>query len=140
AEITRLGRVIGESPADIQASIVQQLVLLPYAAVTIKVGVLSSERNYLLERQSEFPSIDPPSLAPVRDYPHGSLAAQVTGTIGPISSKELTEPAFKGMPNNAIVGQTGVEAAYDHYLRGVPGVQRYVVDAAGNPKGGARTP
>ena len=140
AEIVRLGKVIGESPSDIQASIVQQLVLLPYAAVTIKVGVLSSERNYLLERQSEFPSIDPPSLAPVRDYPHGSLAAQLIGTIGPITKGELKDPAFKGLPNNAIIGQNGVEATYDHYLRGVPGVQRYVVDAAGNPKGGARTP
>jgi penicillin-binding protein 2 len=140
AEIVRLGRVIGESPSDIQASIVQQLVVLPYAAVTIKVGVLSSERNYLLERQSEFPSIDPPSLAPVRDYPKGSLAAQLVGTIGPITKGELTEPAFKGMRRDAIIGQSGIEAQYDNYLRGVPGVQRYVVDAAGNPKGAARTP
>ncbi len=140
AELVRLGRVIGESPRDIQATIITQLEQLPYAAVTIKVGVLSSERNYLLERQDAFPSIDPPSLQPVRDYPKGSLAAQLMGTIGPITRGELNEPQFKGVPINAVIGQSGIEARYDHYLRGLPGVQRYVVDAAGNPKGNPRTP
>ncbi len=137
AEFVRLGKVIGMSPRRIQQTIVNQLVVLPYAAITVKVGVFSGQRNYLLERQEEFPSIDPPSLAPVRDYPHGDLAAQLIGTVGPITKDELKLSSNKGAANNAVIGQTGVESEYNHQLRGVAGVQRYTVDAAGNPKGGA---
>src|SRR4029077_14713217 len=99
-------------PRAIQQTIVNQLVVLPYAAITVKVGIFSGQRNYLLERQEEFPSIDPPSLAPVRDYPHGDLAAQLLGTVGPITREELKQPSNKGTANNAVIGQTGVEVAF----------------------------
>ncbi len=139
-ELTRLGHVIGEKPADIQETIIRSLVQLPYAAVTIKIGVPASERNYLLERQAQFPSIDPPALAPVRDYPKGDLAAQLMGTVGQITKKQLLDPSFHGVLAGTAIGQTGIEGEYDHYLRGTNGVQRYVVDAQGNPKGSPRTP
>ncbi len=73
----------------------------------------------------------------MRDYPHGDLAAQLIGTVGPITKDELAQPSNKGAAKNAVIGQSGVEAEFNHQLRGVAGVQRYTVDAAGNPKGGA---
>ena len=31
------------------------------------------------------------------------------------------------------IGKTGVEAAYEDYLRGTPGIEKIEVDAANNP-------
>ena len=53
----------------------------------------------------------------VTTYPHGDLAAQVLGTVGAITAVEVREPQFSGVPDDAIVGQTGLEAFYDRYLR-----------------------
>jgi penicillin-binding protein 2 len=110
AEFARLGKVIGMSPRSIQQTIVNQLVVLPYAAITVKSGS-SGQRNYLLERQ-EFPSIDPPSL--------GRCATTAQRTGGPASARrtdhqdELKQLSNKGAATDAVIGQTGVEAAFNH--------------------------
>jgi penicillin-binding protein 2 len=50
-------------------------------------------------------------------YPHRDLAAQVLGTVGPITAAEAQQPRFKGVPQIAVVGQIGLESFYDEYLR-----------------------
>ncbi len=42
---------------------------------------------------------------------------------------------FRGVPQNAIVGQSGLEWYYDHYLRGNDGADRVQVDSLGRFKG-----
>lgn len=58
------------------------------------------------------------------------LAAHLVGSVGPITSEEL---ARLGPPYSAgsVVGQTGLEAAYEKQLAGVPGAKVQVVGAAG---------
>ncbi|MGO9977489.1 MAG: hypothetical protein ACLP01_32790 [Solirubrobacteraceae bacterium] len=53
----------------------------------------------------------------LRAYPYGSLAAQVFGTVGPISAVEMHAERYQGVPQSAIVGQSGLEYSYDSYLR-----------------------
>ncbi|MDQ6777272.1 MAG: penicillin-binding transpeptidase domain-containing protein [Actinomycetota bacterium] len=50
-------------------------------------------------------------------YPYRGLAAQVLGSVGAITATELQEPRFRGVPPDAVVGQTGLESFYDRYLR-----------------------
>lgn len=57
----------------------------------------------------------------VTSYPHGDLAAQVLGEVGPITAAELRDPRFHGLPADALVGQTGLESYYDRYLEGRAG-------------------
>ncbi|HWF71975.1 MAG TPA: penicillin-binding transpeptidase domain-containing protein [Solirubrobacteraceae bacterium] len=51
-------------------------------------------------------------------YPYRDLGAQMLGTVGAITAPELSEPQFRGVPADAVVGQTGLEDFYDRYLRG----------------------
>ena len=75
----------------------------------------------------------------VRDYPQGEIGAVVLGQVGqitgPLSSShpELGTAPYKGIAAGTIVGQSGLEATYQSYLQGTPGVDHVDVDAAGYP-------
>ena len=45
---------------------------------------------------------------------------------------ETRTPYYKGVNENDSVGQSGLEASYDRYLRGVDGAEKVKVDALGN--------
>ncbi|HEY5395186.1 MAG TPA: penicillin-binding transpeptidase domain-containing protein [Trebonia sp.] len=52
----------------------------------------------------------------VRTYPLGELAAQALGTVGPVDAAELRRQPAHGGSLGAVIGQAGLEAAYDPYL------------------------
>ncbi|CAB4931195.1 unannotated protein [freshwater metagenome] len=128
-----LARVLGIPAATLNERVVQQLAALPYANVRLKVDVPASKRDYLLENRRSFPGISVEQVY-LRRYPEGSTAAQLVGTTGEVSAKELGTDAFRGVRPGTIVGQEGIERTYDQYLRGTAGVQSITVDAAGRPK------
>jgi penicillin-binding protein 2 len=114
----------------IDCKVAQQHALLPYANVTVKTDVSKPVFFYLAERQEQFPGVLEPTVF-VRNYPLHDLAAQLFGTVGPINAAELRQAHFKGVSQNSIVGQTGLEYSYDHYLRGTDGADRVQVNASG---------
>ena len=89
---------------------------------------------YLAERSNQFPSVEVQQIY-LRNYPLHDLAAQLFGTVGPINPQEYGHKGYKGVPRNAIIGQSGLEAAYDHYLRGTDGNEQVQVNAFGQPTG-----
>jgi penicillin-binding protein 2 len=116
--------------SPIGCAVAQRQALLPYANVTIKTDVSRPVLYYLRERQDEFPGVTVQRVW-LRDYPLHDLAAQLLGTVGPISPQEIHEPRYRGVSQNAIVGQSGLESYYDRYLRGQGGFDRIQVDALG---------
>jgi penicillin-binding protein 2 len=130
----RLSRVIGISAATIQERVVTGLAQVPYSPVTIRSKVPATLRDYLEERNHDFKgvTVEPSYL---RTYPHGTLAAQLLGSVGEITPKELKMKAFRGVKQGTVVGQQGLEATYDRYLRGRDGADRFFVDAQGQRKG-----
>ena len=133
ARFKSLARVLNMSPKTIQERVVQSLASLPYANVTVKVDVDIPRRNYLVEHPEGFPGIDVERKF-LRRYPQHSLAAQLVGSIGEIDDHELKLPRFKGVTQGTVVGQGGLERAYDQYLRGVDGSTKITIDALGRPK------
>jgi penicillin-binding protein 2 len=105
---------------------------LPYANVTIAQDVPRDVLYYLSERAHQFPGVLEQQVF-IRDYPSDTLAAQLLGTVGPITKNELAYSHYNGVPHSAIVGQSGVEYSYDHYLRGRDGAYQIQVDSQGSP-------
>jgi penicillin-binding protein 2 len=116
----------------IACDVAQAVYQLPYAEATIATDVKPDVLFYLKERHTEFPGVDEPQVY-LTSYPYTTLAAQVLGTVGPITSTEVTQAQFKGVAQSAVVGQTGLEYYYDRYLRGRDGADRVEVDSLGNP-------
>ena len=117
----------------IQCDIAQQQAQIPYANVTIKKNVSRAMQFYILERQNYFPGVQVEQVYE-RSYPLGSLAAQLFGTVGPITPSEFksNDPRFAGASEQDVVGQSGLEWYYNRYLQGRDGADRVLVDAAGD--------
>jgi penicillin-binding protein 2 len=67
----------------------------------------------------------------LRSYPNGTLAAHALGYTQPITDSEFEILAEKGYKIRDRIGRTGVEAAYEHHLRGKWGGQMLEVNAMG---------
>jgi penicillin-binding protein 2 len=120
--------------SPIACLVAQGFVQLSYANVTLATDVPRDVLFYLEERQHEFRGV---SVQPVwlRTYPLHEVAAQLFGTVGPISASELKQSRFKNLPQNAIVGQSGLEWFYNRYLQGTDGKEQVQVNALGQAVG-----
>ena len=105
----------------------------PLTPVTVKTAVPEDKVAYLREHQDEFPGVAIETTY-LRDYEFGSRAAHVLGHVGEITKEQLKTRLKAGYRGGDKIGQEGVEAAYDRYLRGRPGVAQLTVDALGKPK------
>jgi penicillin-binding protein 2 len=102
----------------------------PLTPVTVRESVHDEKVMYLLENQAKFPGVQV-TQTQLRRYEHGWLAAHVFGHVGEITRSQLEERAARGYAPGDRIGQTGVEASFDRYLRGVPGEGQVRVDALG---------
>jgi penicillin-binding protein 2 len=67
----------------------------------------------------------------VRNYPYGDLAAHVLGYTGEMSDEDLQVRQDEGYRLGDVIGQMGVESAFEPQLRGEWGGQQVEVDGAG---------
>jgi penicillin-binding protein 2 len=105
----------------------------PLTPVTLKVAVSPDVIAYLEEHQSEFPGVDLKQTY-IRSYPAEELFAQGLGHVSEISKEQLKRMRKDGYVLGDRIGQSGVEAAFDSYLRGSAGIAELRVDSLGRPK------
>ena len=130
----RLGDVLKMSPREIQRTVIEQRKVLPYANVTVKQDVTNAEMAYIEERSGRFKGVNVDRVF-LRRYPFQQLAAQMLGYVGRITRKQLKQDRYKGVSQQAVVGQAGLEWQYDRYLRGVDGANLLRINSLGEQKG-----
>jgi penicillin-binding protein 2 len=137
----RLARVLGISWQTIKATADNKAVAPPrYATTAIRDDVTTYALDYIAERKQLFPGVVERQVY-LREYPQGDIGSVVFGQVGqitgpsPTSHGELGTPQYKGIAAGTTVGQSGLEAEYQPYLQGTPGVDRVAVDAAGYATG-----
>ena len=128
---SRLADVLNMKQREIDREVTEQLKLLPFSPATVKSDVEPAEYAYLLENADRFPGVEVEKVA-LRKYPFDTVGAHLFGTVGEVSEKQLKDKRYRGVNQGARVGQSGVEYAYDRYLRGRDGANRVQVDALGN--------
>jgi penicillin-binding protein 2 len=126
-EMKRLSRVLHVSLAEMLTTVERQKDD-PVTPITVLSNVPYPVVAWLQERQAEFPGVRIEETQ-VRRYPRGEVAAQVLGNVGEIDKDQLKE--LKGYHLGDRIGQRGVEAAFDRYLRGKPGLAQVRINAAG---------
>jgi len=68
---------------------------------------------------------------PYRYYPQGELSAHVVGYMTQMTAAEADKLSNQGYDTSELVGRYGLESAWENYLRGKKGIERYAVDARG---------
>jgi penicillin-binding protein 2 len=108
--------------------------LAPYSPVRIDCNISEDMARTVREKSVDWPGVSV-EIEPVRDYPTGSLTANIIGFLGPIPASPATlEAAYRErgfLPNRDKVGYSGVEAYFDNELLGTPGRRVAEVDVAG---------
>jgi penicillin-binding protein 2 len=130
--IRRLAKVLQVGPKKLRREL-DEYGGYPYDLVVVKEDVSRKVVRHILERKDLYPGVEVRRNY-LRSYPNGQLAAHILGNLGEISGEQLKDPAYKGYAAGDVIGQGGVEATYDRWLRGRDGVSRIEVDAFGRPK------
>ncbi len=71
------------------------------------------------------------SYSSEREILHGDFASHIIGTVGEIYKEDYEKYAAEGYPMNAIVGRSGVEKAFESYLRSYDGTIVQEIDENG---------
>ena len=129
--VQRLGEVLDVAPRAL-ARQVEERRFDPLTPIIVKTAVGEEQVDYLYEHQAEFPGVEIVQIY-LRDYPYSALAAQVLGYMGEISPEELKALRKDGYRAGDRIGKTGIESAYDSYLRGKDGLGEIRVDSLGRP-------
>jgi penicillin-binding protein 2 len=103
----------------------------PLEPITLKRGIHRDQVMYLYEHQPQFQGVRLRQTF-FRRYNSEAAAAQLLGHVGEISPAQLKGLRKKGYAAGDRIGQTGVEAAYDEYLRGESGLAQLFVNALGH--------
>ena len=125
--------VVLDMPYDDVVERVSSVREAPLKPRLVAVDVPMRVVAYLAEHQTDFPGVEV-SVVPVREYPHGMLAAHVLGYTGEISEVQLEETDMADYAFGDIVGKSGAERQYESVLQGLKGYQRVEVDAMGSPR------
>jgi penicillin-binding protein 2 len=105
----------------------------PLTPIVVKTAVHEDQVATLLENRAEFRGVEIRSTY-LRDYEYRALAAQLLGYVGEVSQEELDRlEGTRDIRGGEKIGKTGVEAAFDTYLRGTPGTEIMRVDSLGQP-------
>src|SRR5438552_5470390 len=104
-----------------------------FESILIKEGAAQADIAWVDAHQLELPALRV-EQTPQRRYPPNGTLAHVLGYVGEISPEQLKQPEFqkKGYKPGDIIGQEGLEAVYDEYLRGREGYRKVIVDSRGH--------
>jgi penicillin-binding protein 2 len=81
-------------------------------------------------RKWELPGIEA-RPGPSRRYPSNEMAAHLFGYVTEVTEAQLQRPEYQGVESGDMVGQAGVEQAYNKLLMGAEGNRAVVVNSLG---------
>ena len=105
--------------------------LAPYTPVKITCNISEELARIMREKAVDWPGVEV-EIEPIREYPTGSLTANIVGFLGPIPA--ALEDAYEArgfVANRDKVGYAGVETSLDDILLGKNGERVVQVDVAG---------
>jgi penicillin-binding protein 2 len=134
AMVARLAPLLGMTVSQLDTAI-DNLQYSPYAPVPVMPDATAQQILYVQENRDLFPGVEATSM-PVRAYsPLGKAAANIVGYVGQITAAQLAGLKGQGYQPGDQIGQAGIEATFERYLRGTPGVERVQVDSRGDVLG-----
>lgn len=126
-----IAELLGLAPFEVETEILERKRSIDPFLPIILDGDADSELAFVVAGiGSELPGLEVNAIAK-RRYEQGQLLSHILGYIGPISLEEFGVLQADRYRLADKIGQSGVEAAYEAVLRGVPGQRQVEVNASG---------
>jgi penicillin-binding protein 2 len=138
-ELRRLAQLTGRRWGILAARIRSDVLHAPFAPAVVVAHPSAALAAYLQERPNEFPGFKIEGES-TRSYPQGAFGSEFLGLLGQISKSELKSHAYKSAKPGEVVGQSGVEAAYDSLLNAGFVQAKIPVNSLGQISGHLRVP
>ncbi|MFM7447452.1 MAG: penicillin-binding protein 2 [Leptolyngbyaceae cyanobacterium] len=127
--LKRLSEILNMPKAEIQRRLEYAGYSSPFL-LRIARGISPAQVTALAEYSNEMDGVQI-DAEPVRYYPNGDLASHVLGYTGELNDQELEKRKEEGYRLGDVIGQMGIEAAFESELRGEWGGQQVEVDGSG---------
>ncbi|BAY88449.1 MULTISPECIES: penicillin-binding protein 2 [unclassified Tolypothrix] len=127
----RLSQILEIPVADLEKQL-QDAGRNSSSLIRIARDLSEAEITALKEYQNELSEVEI-HLDAVRYYPEGKDVAHVLGYTRELTAEQLKDKKKEGYQLGDVIGQMGVEKAYEKILRGEWGGQQIEVDGAGRP-------
>ncbi len=137
--LSRLAHLTGTRRSVLVARIKHAVLHSPFAPAVVIPKASTALTSYLQERPRAYPGFKVGYEA-TRSYPQGAFGSEFLGLLGEVSRQELRSGAYKGAIPGEIVGQSGVEAAYDSVLNKGFVKAKVPVDSLGRIAGALHVP
>lgn len=120
-EMTALAGYLSLPVSKIQSIVQNGLKTLPaYEPIPISSELTPKQMTAIEENIQSLPNVRIQPTA-VRSYPFGNLMGNIIGFVSYINAQQYAQFKNQGYSMTSIVGSTGLEAAYQKYLRGHSG-------------------
>ena len=129
ATLAHLSEILGV-PAQELGEALDSKLYYSYQPVPVAEFVPDEVFFKIREEPERFPGVEVVEQS-VRAYPQGQLAAHLVGWLGQIRADQIDRRQFAEYGPADLVGQTGLEASYERWLRGAPGEERFLVNSDG---------
>jgi penicillin-binding protein 2 len=130
AELTRMLGLGGDELQQIEERLAVGKKRDPKNAILV-LEDQGRDRAALVEQaRARLPGVDV-RHEPYRYYPQGELAASLVGYMTQMTAEEADKNGMQNYDPSELVGRSGLESAWENYLRGKKGIERYAVDARG---------
>lgn len=131
--VDKLAGILGMGADDLRALIKAERNRNPYQPIRVKENASFADISEVEARKDELPGV----MVQVeirRSYPFGDFASHMIGYVGKITPQQQEMPEYAGLPNDFLIGQYGMEKAFDKVIRGEAGRRGIEVDAMGRQK------
>lgn len=129
ATLQRVAQILNIPEAEIQKRLEKEG-YHSRSLVRIARAITPAQITAIAEYKTELEGVEV-DIEPVREYPNGDLGSHVLGYTGEMTEKELAKRKDEGYRLGDVIGQMGVEAAFEKQLRGEWGGQQVEVDGSG---------
>jgi len=127
----RLAQILEIPQAEIEKTL-QESAFNPSSLIRIARNLNEAQVTALREYENELPDVEINTEA-VRYYPYGKELAHILGYTREITAEQLEKKKAQGYRLGDVMGQMGIEKAYEKLLRGEWGGQQIEVDGRGRP-------
>lgn len=127
-----LAAILGMTAGELDGRIAAEKYRPPQQPIRIKENASFAELSEIEARRDELPGVMVQHELR-RYYPNGEFAAHAMGYISIMSQEQKGRPENAGLPPDFLIGQYGIEKAFDEQVRGIPGSRGVEVDVRGRP-------